>query len=81
MPTIYTVGLSQYLPTGGFRWLTDKQINKLDLAKYKEDSNKGLILEVDLKYPEELHDSHNDYPCAPQKVKVTKNMLSHYCNK
>lgn len=39
--------MSQYLPTGGFKWLTEKQINNPNLAKYEEDSNKGLILEVD----------------------------------
>ena len=42
--------MSQYLPTGNFKWLTDKQIAKLDLAKYHDDSDKGLILEVDLEY-------------------------------
>ena len=40
-----------------------------------------MILEVDFEYPEELHDLHNDYPCAPEKIKVTKNMLSPYCQK
>ena len=78
---LYGWAMSQYLPTGGFRWMTQKQINKIDLAKYKEDSEKGLILEVDLEYPEELHDTHNDYPLAPEKVKVTKEMLSPYCKK
>ena len=66
------VGLSQYLPTGGFRWMTEKQISKLDLAKVNENSKKGLILEVDLEYPKELHDLHNDYPLGPEKVKVTE---------
>lgn len=33
----------------------------------KESSKKGCILEVDLKYPEELHDFHNTYPLAPEK--------------
>ena len=47
--------------------------------KYKEDSKKGLILEVDLEYPEGLHNLHNDYPIGPEKIKVTKNMLSEYC--
>ena len=54
-------------------------INKLNLNKYTKDHKKGLILEVDLEYPEELHDLHNDYPCAPEKVKVTNDMLSDYC--
>ena len=61
---LYGWAMSQYLPTGGFKWLTEKEINKIDLAN-KEDSKKGLILEVDLKYPRELHDLHNDYPLAP----------------
>ena len=40
-----------------------------------------MILEVDLEYPKELHDLHNDYPLGPEKVKVTENMLSDYCKK
>jgi len=60
---------------------TKKQIDKIDLSKYKEDNNKGFIAEVDLEYPEKLHDLHNDYPLGPEKVKVTKNMLSDYCKK
>ena len=75
---LYGWAMSQYLPTGGFRWMTQKQINKIDLAKYKENSEKGIILEVDLEYPKELHDLHNDYPLGPEKVKVTKDMLSEY---
>ena len=38
-----------------------------------------MILEVDLEYPEGLHNLHNDYPLAPEKVKVTEDMLSEYC--
>ena len=76
---LYGWAISQYLPTGGFRWLTEKEINKKDLAKYNEDSKKGVILEVDLEYPQELHDLHNGYPLAPEKMKVTKEMLSSYC--
>ena len=78
---LYGWAMSQYLPTGSFRWITEKQINKIDLAKCKEDGKKGLILEVDLEYPKELHNLHNDYPLAAEKVRVTKDMLSEYCNK
>ena len=78
---LYGWAMSQYLPIGNFKWMTDKEISKIDLGKYKADGKKGLILEVDLEYPQELHDIHNDYPVAPEKVKVSNNMLSAYCKK
>ena len=78
---LYGWAMSQYLPTGGFKWLTEKQINNLNLAKYQEDSKKGLILEVNLEYPRELHDLHNIHPIAAEKVKVTEDMLSGYSKK
>ena len=78
---LYSWAMSQYLPTGGFKWMTDKEIEKINLASYKEDSKKGLILEVDLEYPKQLHDLHNDYPLAAERVCVTKDMLSGYCKK
>ena len=63
--------MSQCLPTGGFKWLTTNQINKLVIHSLDPDAEKGLILEVDLEYPHELHDLHNDYPLAAEKRKVT----------
>ena len=78
---LYGWAMSQYLSTGNFKWMTNKEISKIDLGKYRKDGKKGLILEVDLEYPQELHDMHNDYPMCPEKVKVSKNMLSSYCKK
>ena len=75
---LYGWAMSQYLPTGGFKWMAQKHIDKIDLAKYKEDSNKGIILEVNLEYPKTLHSLHNDYPLGPEKIKVSKAMLSEY---
>ena len=78
---LYGWAMRQYLPTGNFRWMTNKEISKIDLGRYKTDGKKGLILEVDLEYPQELHNSHNYYPVAPEKVKVSKCMLSWYCKR
>ena len=78
---LYGWAMSQYLPTGNFKWISDKEIKRIDLGKYKADGKKGLILEVDLEYPQELHELHNDYPLAPEKTKVSSGMLSEYCKK
>ena len=78
---LYGWAMSQYFPTDGFKWLSPKQIENINLGKYTDDSKKGLILEVDFEYPQELHDSHNDYPLGPEKVKVAQGMLSDYCKK
>ena len=78
---LYGWAMSQHLPVGNFRWMTEKQISKLNVARYNENSEKGLILEVDLEYPKELHNLHNDYPLTAERVCVNKNMLSDYCKK
>ena len=78
---LYGWAMSQYLPTDGFKWLSPKQIENINLGKYTDDSKKGLILEVDFEYPKELHDLHNDYPLGPEKIKVAQDMLSDYCKK
>ena len=75
---LYGWAMSQPLPTGDFKWLDPEKVKLFD---YDESSKKGIILEVDLKYPEELHDLHNDYPCTPQKMIITDNMLSDYTRK
>ena len=78
---LYGWAISQYLPTGGFKWMTEKQIDKLNLAKYTIDITKGLILELDLEYPEKLQALQNDYALAAKKIAGTRDMLSSYCKK
>ena len=75
---LYRCAMSQHLPTGDFKWMTE-EIEKINLSKYTDDYKKGMILEVDLEHPQELHDLHNDYPLASERIKVTKEMLSNYC--
>ena len=60
--------LSQYLPYSGFKWLNHKEISDFCLNSIIENSSIGYILEVDLEYPRKLHDLHNDYRLAPEKL-------------
>ena len=69
--------MSEYLPYGEFEWL--KNVDKLDVNSINEKSEIGYFLEVDLEYPDELHELHNDYPLAPEKLAVTNDILSKYC--
>ena len=72
---LYGLAMTKKLPYDNFKWdysfLTDKKI-----LNYDEDSDEGYILEVDLKYPEQLHDLHKDYPLAPEIMNVSEDMLS-----
>ena len=61
---LYGWAMSKPLPTHGFRWMTNQE-----LTNWK---NHPCILEVDLEYPHHFHDLHNDYPLAPETVKVDK---------
>ena len=69
--------MSEYLPYGEFEWL--KNVDELDIMSINKKSDVGYILEVDLKYPKELHELHNDYPLAPERLTVTNDILSNYC--
>ena len=79
---LYGWAMSQSLPVGDFKWIPSEDFEDPEdfiLENYTNDTRKGVILEVDLEYPEELHDLHNDYPLAPEKILITDDMLSKYC--
>ena len=65
---LYGGAMYQPLPPRGFKWVDIKpnEIRKLAKCKYK-----GYLLEANVKYPRELHDSHNDLPfmCECMKIK------------
>ena len=55
-----------------------KNVSKFDegfMKNYDEDSNKGYIFEVDVKYPKNLHNLHRDLPYLSKRMKIKK------CNK
>ena len=65
--------MSKKLPTHGFKWMSSGELETLFEQQELHTWNKTpCILEVDLQYPEKLHDSHNDYPLCPESV-ICKN--------
>ena len=66
----YGLGMGKCLPYGGFKWLRQKEIDRFDVNWISENSLIGYILGVDLEYPDELHELHNDYALAPEKLKL-----------
>ena len=70
---LYGCAMSEKLPTHGFKWLTSGEMEKLFKNQVVQVWEKTpCILEVDLEYPKELHDLHNDYPFCPERVKCDK---------
>ena len=51
---------------------------QFDLNKYGSNSSKGCVLEVDLEYPKELRELHNDYPLSPHKIEIKTGVFSNY---
>ncbi|XP_053997335.1 uncharacterized protein LOC128886433 [Hylaeus anthracinus] len=64
---LYGWAMCQPLPYAEFRWV-DKVAN-FDVSSIAADSPTGYILEVDLEYPQRLHDIHADLPFCPTRAK------------
>ena len=64
---LYGWALCQPLPHAKFQWVED--IVNFDVSSIASDSPTGYILEVDLEYPQRLHDIHADLPFCPTRAK------------
>ena len=70
---LYGFAMSQKLPVNSFKWVEDKlKIDEEFIKNYNENSSKGYILEVDVKYPRKLHDLHSDLAFLPKRIKTDK---------
>ena len=65
---LYGWAMSQPLPTGWFRFLQPDEVEALaPVGELSDDAEDGYIYEVDLHYPQHLHDDHDDYSHAPSR--------------
>ena len=79
MNNLYGCGMNGYPPYGGFKWL--KNNDNFDVNSISGKSPIEYILEVDLKYPDELYYLHNDYLLTPEKLAISYDILSDFYKK
>ena len=77
MNNLYRWAISDNLPYEEFKWL--KNVDELDVMSISEKSLLEYLLDVGLRYLDELHKLHHDYPLAPEKLAVLSDMLPKYC--
>ena len=84
---LYGGALMTPLPVGNFKWVEnvgnihiDDDINLWvkQIMQIADDASEGYFFQVDLEYPEVLHNDHDDYPLAPIKLKIESHRLSQY---
>lgn len=82
---LYSSAMCNCLPVGGYRWVDELEyktvLDRMTKNKMSGQEEDGYTFEVDMHIPEELHDTNNDYPCAPESLEVTNEMLSPYARK
>ena len=70
---LYGWAMSQKLPVHNFEWIEyTSQFNEDFIKDFNEENDKGYFLEVDVQYPEKLHELHNDLPFVQERMKIEK---------
>ena len=79
----YGWAMSQHLPEKNFEWDDSFFDENLELVQKKilnvsDDSPTGYIFEVDLRYPDHIHNLHNEFPLCPEVLEIKSEWLSKY---
>ena len=69
---LYGWAMSKKLPVNGFKWTDNNKINEEFIKNYNQNDKKGYIFEVDVKYPNKLHELHSDLPFLPERMEINK---------
>ena len=67
---LYGWAMSQTLPVNDLKWVEDiSEFNRDFIKSYNDESDEGYFIEVNVQYPENLHNLHKDLPFLPEKLK------------
>ena len=70
---LYDWAISQKLPWNNFQLIKDTfQLNEDFIKIYNQESDEKYFLEVDVQYPEKIHELHNDLPFLQERMKIEK---------
>ena len=67
---LYGWAMVQNLPTHGFLWKDAEDFTPEKIDELVKKGKRGYLLEVDVKYPKELHENHNELPLLVKKMKI-----------
>ena len=83
---LYGWSMSEFLPVRAFEWAAEGELDEMNEAVKTQnydfvknmlnEAPRGAIFEVDMRYPRELHEQHNDYPLAPERLSIPFEWLS-----
>lgn len=73
---LYGTAMNEPLPYQNFEWVPKEKYEQIDWLAQADDQQIGYIIECDLEYPTALHNEHNDYPLAPERIRIGPQMLS-----
>lgn len=84
---LYGFAMMQKLPMNDFKYLDEQEIANFNVLNISKNSSVGYILEVDLNYPQNIHDDHSDLPFAAEKFaplgsrnkKLIANLYAKHC--
>ena len=74
--------MKERLPYKDFKWMDGERRDSVFGPKFEkvqdlpDESERGYILKVDLKYPPAMHIKHQDYTMAPERMRVSTYFLS-----
>ena len=67
---LYGWAMVQNLPTHGFLWKDTEDFTPEKIDELVKKDKRGYLLEVDVKYPKELHENHNELPFLVKKMEI-----------
>ena len=67
---LYGLEMVQNLPTHGSLWKEAEDFTLQRIDELVKKDKRGYLLEVDVKYPKELHENHNELPFLAERMKI-----------